>query len=196
MAEEENGFAASTATTTTTTTGQIGSATSSQLGDLKRPENWVNKFELDTNLDQDPNNITNAKWVVLGQGITSITPSSSDTATKDSYWSDKGWQSTTITGKNITFAVKGDRVVGDPAQDFVASLQFKMGDAVRTLMRWTDQSNNVIIAAVTIQKVQTMGGNANAQQTFSFEMDINGQPVLQAGAGQNNDDGTGIGGTK
>ncbi len=78
-----------------------------------------------------------------------------------------------------------------------------MGDDVQTLMRWTDQSDNVIIASITIQKVQTMGGNANAQQTFSFEMDINGQPVLLStkgqnndDEGQNNDDGTGIGGVK
>lgn len=193
---DENNFATTPSSTAPAVSGQIGSATPEQLGDLKRPENWVNKFELDTSMNKDPNDTSKATWVTLGQGITSITPSASDTATKDSYWSDKGWQSTTITGKNITFAVKGDRVVGDPAQDFIAGLQFKMGDDVRTLMRWTDQSDNVIIASITIQKVQTMGGNANAQQTFSFEMDINGQPVLLSTKGQNNDDGTGIGGAK
>ncbi len=119
---EENNFATTPSSTAPAASGQIGSATPEQLGDLKRPENWVNKFELDTSMGKDPNDTSKATWVTLGQGITSITPSSSDTATKSSYWSDKGWQSTTITGKYISFAVKGDRIVGDPAQDFIAGL--------------------------------------------------------------------------
>ncbi len=132
--------------------------TSSQLGNLKRPQNWVNKFELDmnmgkdpSNMGKDPSNISNAKWVDLSQGIQSITPTSNDETTKASYWNDKGFQEMDVTGKDISIAVKGVRVVNDPAQDFISSLFLKMGDQCRTLLRWTDQSNNVILASVTIR---------------------------------------------
>lgn len=175
------------------TLGDVGDKTASQLGNLKRPENWVNKFEIDKNKNQDPANIQNAEWLNISQGITSITPASNDTTSANSFWNDKGFQETDVTGKKISIAVKGYRVVGDPAQDFIASLFLKMGDTCRTLVRWTDQSGHVIIANCTITKVVTMGGNANAYQTFSFEIDLNGKPVEMDG-GTNNDDGTGLNG--
>lgn len=173
--------------------GDTGDKTASQLGNLKRPENWVNKFEIDKKMGQDPANIEGAEWLDIAQGITSITPSSNDTTSANSFWNDKGFQETDVTGKKISIAVKGYRVVGDPAQDFIASLFLKMGDDCRTLVRWTDQSGHVIIANCTITKVVTMGGNANAYQTFSFEIDLNGKPVELDG-GTNNDDGTGLNG--
>lgn len=175
------------------TLGDVGDKTASQLGNLKRPENWVNKFEIDKNKNQDPANIQNAEWLNISQGITSITPASNDTTSANSFWNDKGFQETDVTGKKISIAVKGYRVVGDPAQDFIAGLFLKMGDTCRTLVRWTDQSGHVIIANCTITKVVTMGGNANAYQTFSFEIDLNGKPVEMDG-GTNNDDGTGLNG--
>lgn len=175
------------------TLGDVGDKTASQLGNLKRPENWVNKFEIDANKNQDPANIQNANWLLISQGITSITPASNDTTSANSFWNDKGFQETDVTGKKISIAVKGYRVVGDPAQDFIASLFLKMGDTCRTLVRWTDQSGHVIIANCTITKVVTMGGNANAYQTFSFSIDLNGKPVEMDG-GTNNDDGTGLNG--
>lgn len=173
--------------------GDTGDKTASQLGNLKRPENWVNKFEIDKKMGQDPANIEGAEWLDIAQGITSITPASNDTTSANSFWNDKGFQETDVTGKKISIAVKGYRVVGDPAQDFIASLFLKMGDDCRTLVRWTDQSGHVIIANCTITKVVTMGGNANAYQTFSFEIDLNGKPVELDG-GTNNDDGTGLNG--
>ena len=99
MADTENtspvtstGTGSSPATSTGATLGDVGDKTSSQLGNLKRPQNWVNKFELDMNMGKDPSNISNAKWVDLAQGISSITPTSNDTTTKASYWNDKGFQ--------------------------------------------------------------------------------------------------------
>lgn len=176
------------------TLGQVGDATSAELGNLKRPENWVNKFEIDKNMGQDPSkDAAKASWLEISQGITSVTPSSNDTTSSNSFWNDKGYQETDVTGKKITFQVKGYRVVGDPAQDFIAGLFLKMGDACRTLFKWTDQSGHVIIANATITKVVAMGGNANAYQTFSFELNLNGKPVESDG-GTNNDDGTGLNG--
>lgn len=174
--------------------GDTGDKTASQLGNLKRPENWINKIEVDKNMGQDPANIEGAAWLILAQGIKSITLSSNDTSSTNSFWNDKGFQETDVTGKKISLAFKGNRVVGDPAQDFIAGKLLQMGDDCRTLVRWTDQSGHVIVANCTITKVVTFGGNANAAQTFSFELDLNGKPVEMDG-GTNNDDGTGLNGT-
>lgn len=175
---------------------ELGDGTAQTLKNLTRPENWVNKFEVDGNGGQDPSkDVSGANWLEISQGITSITPTSNDTTSKNSFWNDKGYQETEVTGKQVTFQIKGYRVVGDPAQDYISGLFLKMGDDVRTLFRWTDQSGHVIIANATISKIQTMGGNANASQTFSFELALNGKPVESDG-GTNNDDGTGLNGVQ
>lgn len=158
---------------------------------LTRPENWVNKFEIDMNNGQDPvTDAANAKWALISQGILSVTPAANETDDTQSFWNDKGFSETDTTGKRATFAITGQRVVGDPAQDFVAGRFLAIGSALRTLVRWTNQSGEVIISNVTLTAIVPFGGNANARQTFSFTLSLNGLPVLTTG-GQNNDDGTG-----
>lgn len=169
---------------------QLGDKTGADLGNLKRPQNWVNKLEIDANMGQDPvKDVAKADWLLISQGIQSVTPSSNDKSQSVSFWNDKGFQETDVTSKKISFQFKGSRVVGDPAQDFIASKFLDLGDACRTLFRWTNQSGHVITANVTISKVVAMGGNADADQTFSFELDLNGKPV-------ESDDGISLDGTK
>ncbi|QLE64012.1 capsid protein [Furfurilactobacillus rossiae] len=163
---------------------------------LKRPENWVNKFEIDTAGGQDPlTDAANAKFAKLSQGIISVTPAANETDDTQSFWEDEGFSETDGTGKRITYAFTGQRVVGDPAQDFVASKFWSMGDELRTLVRVTDQNGNTALCNATMTTIVPFGGNANARQTFSFTLSMNGKPVLGTG-GQNNDDGNGLNGTK
>ncbi|WP_238595679.1 phage tail tube protein [Loigolactobacillus backii] len=161
---------------------------------FKRPENWVNKFELDLNGGMDP--VTDseaAKWAEVSQGIMSVTPASNETDDTQSFWPDKGFSETDATGKRATFAFTGQRVVGDPAQDYIAARFLAIGDALRTLARWTDQNGNALTCNVTLTAIVPFGGNANARQTFSFTLSYNGKPELTTGA-VSNDDGTGVNG--
>lgn len=161
---------------------------------LLRPENWVNKLEIDLNGGQDPavdsEDVKNADWANISQGILTVTPAANATAETNSFWPDKGWQTTDEVGKRVTYAFTGQRVVGDPAQDYIAARFMAMGDALRTLVRWTDQSGNTITANCTLTSIVPFGGNANARQTFSFTLSMNGVPVAGTN-GTNNDDGTG-----
>lgn len=161
---------------------------------LVRPENWVNKFEIDLKGNQDPtakDDVT--QFAPLSQGLQTVTPSSQETVDTQSFWNDKGGSETDITGKHARFAMTLQRVVGDPAQDYVVSRFLAMGDNLRTLMRWTDQGGNVITSNVTLTAIVPFGGNANARQTVSFTIEFNGQPVLTTG-GTSNDDGDGVNG--
>lgn len=156
-----------------------------------RPENWVNKFEIDLKGGQDPKlDAANADWALISQGILTATPTANETDDTQAFWNDKGFSETDATGKRVTFAITGQRVVGDPAQDYIAARFLAIGNALRTLVRWTDQNGEVIISNVTLTAIVPFGGNANARQTFSFTLSLNGVPVLSSG-GQNNDDGTG-----
>lgn len=163
----------------------------------KYPENWINKLEIDINSGQDPKaeseDVKNANWALLAEGITQITPASNETSETNNYYADKGFGSTDITSKRASFAISGVRVLNDPAQDYVAARFFSAGDSVKTLARWTGQYGDVMTANVTLSAIIPFNGNSNAKQTFSFTMSVNGAPVLST-KGTNNDLGDGMNG--
>ena len=139
--------------------------------------NFKNLLEIDinggTDLDSDKDK---ASWAKLLRGISTITPSAADTTDATPYWDGEGFVDTEVTGKNITFALSGHRVMGDPAQDYVASHFLDIGDKLRTLARWTDPAGNVVESVATLTSIVPFGGAANVKQTFSFTLAFNGKP--------------------
>ncbi|WP_353986603.1 phage tail tube protein [Lactiplantibacillus plantarum] len=141
--------------------------------------NVKNKFEIDVAGNQDPTaDSAKASWARLAAGISGVTPAANETDDSTAYYDGDGFTDTDVTGKRITIAFTGHRVVGDAAQDYVASKFLAIGQKLKTLARWTDQDGNVIVANVTITAVVPMGGNANAKQTFSFTLSFNGKPTM------------------
>lgn len=140
--------------------------------------NFKNLLEIDinggTDLDSDKEK---ANWAKLLRGISTITPSAADKTDATPYWDGEGFSDTEVTGKNITFALSGHRVMGDPAQDYVASHFLDIGDKLRTLARWTDPAGNVVESVATMTSIVPFGGAADVKQTFSFTLALDGKPV-------------------
>ena len=84
--------------------------------------------------------------------------------------------STEVTSKRYQLAVTGKRHNGDAAQDYVASKQFAIGNALHTRALWID-NGEAILAEVTLSNIVPTGGNANANQTFQVTIVFNGAPV-------------------
>lgn len=140
--------------------------------------NFKNKLEIDTAGNTNIADVASASFAVLGAGITTITPAAADTTDASAYYDGEGFTDSTVTGKNITFAVAGHRVFGDAAQDYVAAKFLSIGDELRTLAQWTDAKGNKVQAVVTLTAIVPFGGAANAKQTFSFTMAFNGKPKM------------------
>lgn len=139
--------------------------------------NFKNSLEIDINGGTDlENDKANANWAKLSRGISSITPSAADKTDATPYWDGEGFSDTEVTGKNITFALSGHRVMGDPAQDYVASHFLDIGDKLRTLARWTDPAGNVVESVATMTSIVPFGGAADVKQTFSFTLALDGKP--------------------
>ncbi|WP_318766585.1 phage tail tube protein [Lactiplantibacillus carotarum] len=147
--------------------------------------NVKNIFEIDTAGNQDPTgDLTKATWARLAAGISGVTPAANETDDNTAYYDGGGFTDNDVTGKRITLAFTGHRVVGDAAQDFVASKFLSIGENLKTLARWTDTNGNVIVSNVTLTAIVPMGGNANAKQTFSFTLSFNGKPIMTDKAGK------------
>lgn len=147
------------------------------------PENFVNKLfidikpTVDSTGDVSLNDVTTGSWAWVASGITGMTPSANETSTNEAYYDGGGFTETDVTGKQIQLALSGNRKVGDPAQDYVNGLFWKFGTAVKTRAIWINNGIPVITKC-TITSVVPSGGNANAKQTFSFNVAFNGRPKL------------------
>lgn len=138
--------------------------------------NVVNKLYLDTTDSTDLDDVTTGKWAWLALDITQITPSANETSQSDADYAGNGFGSTEVTSKRYQLAVTGKRHIGDAAQDYVASKQFAIGNALHTRALWID-NGEAILAEVTLSNIVPTGGNANANQTFQVTIVFNGAPV-------------------
>lgn len=143
--------------------------------------NSTNQYFIDTTGKTDLTDISGAKWAKLAAGISSITPSSNETTNNDAYYDGGAFGSNDVTGKRPQWAFSGHRVIGDKGQDYVASHEFAVGDALKTRFLWINTEGNMIVAEVTMLSIIVTGGNANAKQTMSFTLGANGAPVVPQG---------------
>jgi len=144
--------------------------------------NYQTTLSIDVAGNKELTNADKAEWKKLWEGISSITPAAGDTQASNSYWADQGSTTTEVTGKKVTFTISGNRVSGDEAQDYVASKFWEVGQNLLTLVKWENPDGTGIIAQATLTSIVPFGGNANAKQTFSFQLAINGQPqVIKTG---------------
>lgn len=143
--------------------------------------NSTNQYYIDVTGGDKLDDISDAKWARLSRGIATVTPAGNETANNDAYYDGGAYGSNDITGKRPQWSFAGHRVYGDKAQDYVASKEFAVGEALKTRMLWINSTGDMIVAHVTIMTIVVSGGNANAKQTFSFVLGMNGEPVIPNG---------------
>lgn len=141
---------------------------------MSAPLGFQSLFELDIN----PGGTENYKR--LGDGMTSASPALNETVDEKSYLSDNGGRTKNVTGFGYDMAFSGDRIPGDPVQDFILARMFSLGGMRKTKYRQTDADGATLTGDCTITIDTPPGGDANAVQAFAFTIGINGQPVRTA----------------
>ena len=124
----------------------------------------------------DPKN-----WALIGEGITNPSPEPNEVIDQTAYVSGRGMASSDVTGGQLVFKFDGHRVIGDPAQDYIASLLLSYGDNRKTDFKWIAPNGQVIEGPVTIVNIVPGGGDANSKDKFSFEVHYDGMPTFTAG---------------
>ena len=143
--------------------------------------NSTNQYYIDISGGTDLDDLSDAKWARLAVGISSVTPAGNETAANDAYYDGGAFGSNDITGKRPQWTCSGHRRIGDKAQDYIASKEFVVGEGLKTRFLWINSNGEMIVAEVTIMTIVASGGNANAKQTFSFVLGMNGEPVIPNG---------------
>ena len=120
-------------------------------------------------------------WARLGAGITTIDPAPNETVSEDEYYDMDGAVDPDVTGIRPVISFSGNRKFGDPAQDYIASLRYSIGNARKTTFRHIGPDGTVDEGPCTIANIVDYGGDANAKGTFSFELHVKGIPTITPG---------------
>lgn len=146
------------------------------LNDIAFSKEYMNIFQIDIT-PMGPERT----YVRIGCGITTPSFNGNENISQKAYLDGDGLSNSDVTGGQPVIAFSGDRCKGDPAQDYIASLLIAYGEARKTNARWISPDGSVLEGKVTIANIVTTGGEANDNETFSFEMHFNGMPKFTPG---------------
>lgn len=89
-----------------------------------------------------------------------------------------GWAKSSVTAKKLSFSFQGKRSVGDPGNDYIASLMLAMGQDAMTKFEWEMVSGAKMAFECTINVTTPGGGDTAALDALEFEVVCYGKPVF------------------
>lgn len=125
-------------------------------------------------------------YVRVGKGFTNFTKASNSTIDQKFYIDEAGKGTSNKTGMQTIYSLIGDRVVGDPANDYIVSCYEKLGDDVITTAVQYDEYAPVADQAgcFEAQKFECMvnctndgSGDGGAVLAVEAEIHQNGQEI-------------------
>lgn len=125
-------------------------------------------------------------YVRVGKGFTNFTKASNSTIDQKFYIDEAGKGTSDKTGMQTIYSLTGDRVVGDPANDYIVSCYEKLGDDVITTAVQYDEYAPVADQAgcFEAQKFECMvnctndgSGDGGAVLAVEAEIHQNGQEI-------------------
>lgn len=93
-----------------------------------------------------------------------------------------GWKRRLMTGKGFSITLSGKRHIGDPGNDYLASLRWKTGQDAETKFKWIMPDGTTIVCDVVVN-VTTDGGDSTNVNALEVEFLSNGKPTVTEPAG-------------
>lgn len=121
---------------------------------------------------------TNPTLVRLANGIDTFEETNNETKETKMYYNNEGYGTTISTNKSMTWTASGDRIKGDPAQDFIAGLYYKLGGELETDYESYDSEGNKISGDCSITDIIKFGGGAGEISPFGATINGNGKPAI------------------
>lgn len=141
---------------------------------------WANQIEIGTEYTPGTGGAAGTwTYATLCKGIEGMTFNSGEQNQQYFFLCGNGYAHNETTGSAPSIQITGRRVVGDAAQDYIASKQFSLGTDRNTSVKITAEGQ-VITCECTIGDVVSFGGNTLDVNNFSCTLYFNGQPTITA----------------
>lgn len=118
-------------------------------------------------------------WASLAALTKNMSQSLNEVLYQATYYADKGWGSTEVTGGQLTLTLTGDCKNGDAASDYILSekVQYQFGDARKTHMK-LQRGNKYIIWPITLANITAAYGDSNQPNALTVTIHGNGRPLM------------------
>ncbi len=88
----------------------------------------------------------------------------------------EGWTRRLMTSKSLTISVSGKRNIGDPGNDYIASMYSKNGRAVETVFSWVFPDGAKVTLNAVINVTNIGAGDSTGVAPLEFDVMSNGKP--------------------
>lgn len=120
-----------------------------------------------------------ATWASVANLTKNMSQSLNEVLYQATYYANKGWGSTEVTGAQMTLTLTGDVTPGDTACDYILSdeVLYELGAARKTHLK-LQKGAKVIIWPVTIANITPAYGDAGAVNALTVTIHGNGRPSI------------------
>lgn len=145
------------------------------------PENTITpemNYETEAFLNVTPDEAS-PKWASLAELTKNMAQSLNEVLYQATYYADKGWGSTEVTGAQMTLTLTGDVKPGDEACDFILSdaVMYQLGKARKNHLK-LQKGSKVIIWPITIANITPAYGDSGAVNALTVTIHGNGRPAI------------------
>ncbi|MFC4075221.1 phage tail tube protein [Salinithrix halophila] len=116
-------------------------------------------------------------YVRMAAGFKSVDPQMNEENDQTAYLDGNGFATTTVMGGQLTLEFTGDRLYGDPAQDWIFSKMATIGTKRNTTFKWEQPSGEIFEGPVTLAVINGPTGDANSKGEVTVEVHFNGEPT-------------------
>lgn len=136
--------------------------------------NWETTASINTAPDGDT-----PAWADLGDLTKNMSQALNEVLYQATYWADKGWGSTEVTGAQMTLTLTGDVKPDDAACDYILSdkVMYGLGAARKTHLK-LQKGEKIIIWPVTLANITPAYGDSGAVNALTVAIHGNGRPTI------------------
>ena len=111
--------------------------------------------------------------------MTNMSQSLNEVIQQLSYYADKGWGSSEVTGAQLTLTLTGSVKPGDKACDYILGdeVMYGLGEKRKTHMK-LQKGNKVILWPITLANITPAYGDANNINSLTVTIHGNGRPEI------------------
>lgn len=120
-----------------------------------------------------------ATWASLAALTKNMAQSLNEVLYQATYYADKGWGSTEVTGAQMTLTLTGDVKPGDKACDYLLSdkVMYELGNARKNHLK-LQKGKKIIIWPITIANITPAYGDSGAVNALTVTIHGNGRPAI------------------
>lgn len=136
-------------------------------------------YETEAFINVSESGAESPEWASLAALTKNMAQSLNEVLYQATYYADKGWGSTEVTGAQLTLTLTGDVKPGDKACDFLMSdkVMYELGEARKNHLK-LQKGNKVIIWPITVANITPGYGDSGAVNALTVTIHGNGRPSI------------------